>query len=142
MKLEFLTIQKVVVLLVLSAILRPTSGLAVANRVSLAGWWRFQLDREDGGVENHWFERTMAQRLYLPGALQNQGFGDEITVDTQWTGDVGADRWLQGRSTRSTVNMATSRCRSFSSPSGIMSGLPGTSATSTFPTPGTDNASC
>lgn len=96
MKLEFPTFQKAVVLLVLSAILEPVLGLAAANRISLAGSWRFQLDREAGGVENRWFERTLANHLQLPGALQNQGFGDEITVDTQWTGEVGTDRWLQG----------------------------------------------
>jgi hypothetical protein len=96
MKLKFLHLRHAIILLVLLAIFEPVLGLAAANRISLAGSWRFQLDREDGGVENRWFERPMAKRVELPGALQNQGFGDEITVDTQWTGDVGADRWLQG----------------------------------------------
>jgi hypothetical protein len=48
------------------------------------------------GVKERWFERTLDQRIHLPGALQNQGFGDEVGVDTKWTGDVGADRWLNG----------------------------------------------
>jgi len=73
----------------------PAAG-AQADRVSLAGQWRFQLDREDAGVKERWFERTLDQRIRLPGALQNQGFGDDITVDTKWTGDVGADAWRKG----------------------------------------------
>ena len=66
-----------------------------ADHISLAGQWRFQLDREDAGVKERWFERSLEQRIQLPGALQNQGFGDDITVDTKWTGEVGRDAWLK-----------------------------------------------
>jgi hypothetical protein len=59
----------------------------------LSGAWRFELDRADTGVAERWFERTLTQTIQLPGALQNQGFGDEVTAQTRWTGDVGADRW-------------------------------------------------
>ncbi len=69
------------------------AAAVLADRVSLAGQWRFQLDREDAGVRERWFERRLNQRIKLPGALQNQGFGDDITVDTKWTGDVGLDAW-------------------------------------------------
>jgi hypothetical protein len=61
--------------------------------LSLAGPWRFQLDRADAGAGQRWFERALPGQIHLPGALQNQGFGDDITVDTKWTGDVGSDRW-------------------------------------------------
>ena len=67
-----------------------------ADRLSLAGQWRFQLDREDAGVKERWFERSLDQRIALPGALQNQGFGDDITVDTKWTGEVGVEAWRNG----------------------------------------------
>ena len=70
------------------------------DALSLAGQWRFQLDRNDAGVKEQWFELRLAERIRLPGALQNEGFGDNIAVDTQWTGGVGyggdtnTDRWL------------------------------------------------
>jgi len=70
------------------------SGAAEADRLSLAGRWRFQMDREDAGVKERWFERSLEQRIELPGALQNQGFGDDISVDTKWTGETGLDIWL------------------------------------------------
>jgi beta-galactosidase len=69
---------------------------AETDRLPLAGEWRFQLDRGDAGVTERWFDRSLEQRLRLPGALQNQGFGDDITVDTKWTGDVGEDAWHKG----------------------------------------------
>lgn len=67
-----------------------------ADRVSLAGQWRFQLDPEDAGMKGRWFKRSLDQRIKLPGALQNQGFGDDVTVDTKWSGEVGMDAWLKG----------------------------------------------
>ena len=49
---------------------------------------------DDAGEKERWFERSLDQRIKLPGALQNEGFGDDITVDTQWTGVTGLDVWL------------------------------------------------
>lgn len=70
-------------------------AVAGTEPVSLAGTWRFALDRGDVGIAESWFGRALPGRIHLPGALQNQGFGDDITVDTKWTGDVGSDRWRQ-----------------------------------------------
>ena len=76
------------ILLLASAVTAPAG--------SLAGAWRFQLDPDDVGVVNHWYDQALARKIQLPGALQNQGFGEDIRIDTKWTGDVGADRWLKG----------------------------------------------
>ncbi len=80
-----------------------TNALAAQSEsISLAGNWRFQLDRSDTGVKERWFEWPLELRIKLPGALQNQGFGDEIALNTPWTGGVGyggdiaTDRWLNG----------------------------------------------
>ena len=69
---------------------------AQADRISLAGQWQFQLDRADAGIPGRWFERSLDQRIKLPGALQNQGFGDDITVDTKWNGEVNPEAWVKG----------------------------------------------
>ena len=81
--------------LVMSASLFSTALATAEEHISLAGQWRFQLDRVDAGAKERWFERSLDQRIRLPGALQNQGFGDDITVDTKWTGEVGLDAWLK-----------------------------------------------
>ena len=73
-------------------------GAALAHAesaVSLAGEWRFALDRQDTGVTEKWFDQNLNGRIQLPGALQNQGFGDEISTNTQWTGGFGIEKWQQ-----------------------------------------------
>lgn len=52
--------------------------------LSLDGLWRFALDRSDTGVQENWFERSLADRIRLPGILQAQGYGDEISTNTPW----------------------------------------------------------
>jgi hypothetical protein len=62
----------------------PTPARAGAQ--SLAGQWRFSLDRDDAGVKETWFSRdlTATTRISLPGILQTQGYGDDITAETQF----------------------------------------------------------
>ncbi|MFZ2405028.1 MAG: sugar-binding domain-containing protein, partial [Methylobacter sp.] len=66
-----------------------------AEPVSLAGKWRFALDRADTGVTEKWFNKDLDGDIKLPGALQNQGLGDDISTNTQWTGGSGVQQWLQ-----------------------------------------------
>lgn len=71
------------------------AGVCAAETISLEGEWRFELDRGDTGVWQRWFTRDLNERIQLPGALQHQGFGDDITVQTQWTGGSGVEQWMQ-----------------------------------------------
>lgn len=59
---------------------------------SLAGEWRFALDRADAGLSEHWFERDLSDHIQLPGILQAQGYGDEISPTTPWVATLG-DAW-------------------------------------------------
>jgi len=81
-------------------------------RLDLAGQWRFALDRAselrqpaDGirggpasslppgdGIAQQWFNRVLTNRILLPGILQAQGYGDDISVDTPWVLTLG-DAW-------------------------------------------------
>ena len=56
--------------------------------ISLAGHWRFALDRQDVGIREGWFGRKLAGQVRLPGDLTEQGIGDEVTVDTKWMGQI------------------------------------------------------
>ncbi|MBC8094288.1 MAG: hypothetical protein H7Y43_00620, partial [Akkermansiaceae bacterium] len=60
------------------------TGTRAAERVSIAGQWRFALDRVDDGISEEWFNKTLPDQIDLPGALQSQGFGDEISIHTPW----------------------------------------------------------
>jgi hypothetical protein len=68
------------------------SGVALAaaatNELDLQGEWRFALDREDQGISEQWFNRELEGRLQLPGSLTAQGFGDAVTINTRWMGDI------------------------------------------------------
>jgi hypothetical protein len=58
------------------------------DTLSLAGRWRFDLDCADAGVSGQWFEHALAQKIHLPGSLPEQGVGDEVGLDTPWTGGI------------------------------------------------------
>lgn len=72
----------------------PTpSTPARAGNQSLAGLWRFSLDRDDAGVKESWFSRELPEtsRISLPGILQTQGYGDDITAETQFVAALPRD---------------------------------------------------
>ncbi len=54
----------------------------------LSGVWRFALDPADEGLVASWESRELEGRIRLPGALQAQGYGDDVTVGTRWTGQI------------------------------------------------------
>jgi len=54
----------------------------------LQGTWSFQLDREDRGEADQWFGRDLSNVIVLPGVLTAQGFGDPVSMETKWTGNI------------------------------------------------------
>ncbi len=81
-------------LLLMSCSSTLPASMPVSNTAtqSLAGEWRFAIDRTDAGVSERWFTRDLADRIKLPGILQAQGYGDEIRTDTPWVVGLG-DAW-------------------------------------------------
>jgi hypothetical protein len=63
------------------------AGLSAQN-LPLDGIWRFQLDRDNSGIAQRWHERVLAGSARLPGNLSAQGIGDEVRVETKWTGSI------------------------------------------------------
>jgi len=61
--------------------------------LSLAGEWRVRLDPEDLGIQEEWYNQRFTDKLQLPGSLQAQGFGNDIDVQTKWTGQVVDNAW-------------------------------------------------
>ncbi|HSA02225.1 MAG TPA: glycoside hydrolase family 2 TIM barrel-domain containing protein [Candidatus Paceibacterota bacterium] len=76
------------------ALIMPLSIIVKADRISLAGSWRFELDRNNRGLEERWFERQLSGRFKLPGCLSAQGIGEPVSVDTQWTGGIVDRSWF------------------------------------------------
>ncbi len=64
------------------------------DRSSLAGEWTIRLDPEDRGQAGQWFTQPFDSTVRLPGSLQEQGYGDEVGIDTKWTGDLNDKSWF------------------------------------------------
>jgi len=58
--------------------------LFAAEALPLAGEWRFALDRADTGAKENWFAKKLPDKIQLPGILEAQGYGDEISTTTPW----------------------------------------------------------
>ena len=82
------------VLTATSLLASGASSDAQTNRSSLGGTWRFQLDRENAGLRDKWFERALAGKIELPGSLPAQGIGDDVSVSTKWIGDIIDRSWF------------------------------------------------
>ncbi|MFD2255479.1 discoidin domain-containing protein [Luteolibacter algae] len=63
----------------------------------LSGAWNIRLDDEKTprGTSERWFEKTdFTEKIILPDALQNAGFGSPVTLDTKWMGVSGHHLWF------------------------------------------------
>jgi hypothetical protein len=67
---------------------------AQSDHISLAGQWRFRLDRGNAGIQKKWFERSLPDKIRLPGSLPARGIGDDASVETKWTGDIVDKSWF------------------------------------------------
>lgn len=52
--------------------------------MDLSGLWRFRLDPRNLGIAAHWYDQILKDSLKLPGSLQAQGYGNDVTAETQW----------------------------------------------------------
>ncbi|MDD2953209.1 MAG: beta-galactosidase [Parabacteroides sp.] len=63
------------------------------TEISLAGEWRFALDPNDVGVNEQWQSKEFGEVLRLPGSLQEQGKGYDVSLETKWTGQIVDSAW-------------------------------------------------
>jgi hypothetical protein len=65
-----------------------------AGPMDLSGEWRFSMDRSNVGVNEKWFDKQLADKIKIPGILQDQGYGDPISLNTPWVAALPRDmRW-------------------------------------------------
>src|SRR5690349_10590940 len=63
-------------------------------RRDLSGYWNFELDRTDSGVDQKWFSRRLRYAIKLPGILQSQYQGDDINTETPWVATLYDHFWF------------------------------------------------
>jgi Glycosyl hydrolases family 2, sugar binding domain/Glycosyl hydrolases family 2 len=56
--------------------------------LSLAGEWKFRVDSLDRGIKEEWYNTLLNETIRLPGSMAENGRGDEVTINTDWTGDI------------------------------------------------------
>jgi Glycosyl hydrolases family 2, sugar binding domain/Glycosyl hydrolases family 2 len=83
-------IGRIVVLMFCAALSGCMSNDLMRPPVSLAGKWRFALDRDSKGIQEEWFKHRLKDEIALPGSLQEQGFGDFASAQTQWVSGIGS----------------------------------------------------
>ena len=60
----------------------------IRDELSLAGTWGFKIDSLDQGIEQQWFKKEFSETVTLPGSMAENGKGYEVTLKTEWTGDI------------------------------------------------------
>ena len=63
------------------------SGLA-QTVIDLKGTWQFQMDRNDVGEAEKWFNGKLDDTMTLPGSMPEMLKGDDVTEHTVWTGTL------------------------------------------------------
>ncbi|MDH3649412.1 MAG: beta-glucuronidase, partial [Saprospiraceae bacterium] len=58
------------------------------DEISLAGDWQFQMDPDDRGMTERWFENELSETITLPGSMNSNGKGFDVGLDTEWTGNI------------------------------------------------------
>ncbi len=66
---------------------------AFTEPCDLSGPWRFRLDPENRGLDTGWFNEALEGSVRLPGSLNENGIGNEVTPDTPWTGTITSRMW-------------------------------------------------
>ena len=56
--------------------------------IDLSGDWNFEIDRQDIGEKEKWFNQTLQDVIELPGSMPERLKGDDVTVRTRWTGSL------------------------------------------------------
>ena len=62
-------------------------------KIELAGAWQFQMDPENKGIAENWFNSELTDSVSLPGSMAENGKGYDITLETEWTGGIKNKDW-------------------------------------------------
>lgn len=63
-------------------------------QINLSGIWAFQIDSLDKGAADKWYNLKLKEQIKLPGSMTTNGKGNEITVNTPWTGEILDKSWF------------------------------------------------
>ncbi|MEQ9443733.1 MAG: glycoside hydrolase family 2 TIM barrel-domain containing protein [Cyclobacteriaceae bacterium] len=79
----------------LGALAWSCHSTAPGDTINLAGDWAFKVDSLDQGEADEWFTQSFEETVSLPGSMATNGKGDNITLQTQWTGGIRNPEWYK-----------------------------------------------
>ncbi|MBN1805478.1 MAG: discoidin domain-containing protein [Sedimentisphaerales bacterium] len=97
MKREFIKKSITVISCIIILLYTGCSTNKIANRakdknnqrvITLAGKWFFRLDPANVGEKENWHRNNLPDTIELPGSTIENGYGDDISLDTSWTGSI------------------------------------------------------
>lgn len=59
--------------------------------IDLSGEWQFQIDSLDQGENRKWYSTSLSETITLPGSMAENGKGDIVDLQTNWTGNMWND---------------------------------------------------
>ena len=71
------------------------SAVTVGYKIDLSGNWAFQIDSLDIGIKQKWYGSNLTNKITLPGSMTTNGLGNDITVNTPWTGSIEDSTWFR-----------------------------------------------
>jgi len=74
---------------------QPANKTSGKQKIDLSGNWSYQLDSLDKGIAQHWYNRKFANKVMFPGSLTTNHIGNDITVNTPWTGSIEDSTWFR-----------------------------------------------
>ncbi len=80
--------NKILALLSITLIISVSCSRSEPQKIDLSGEWKFAMDPEDKGISERWFEKTLEEDLMLPGSMNSNGKGDDVNLQTEWTGQI------------------------------------------------------
>ena len=63
-------------------------NIDIRESISLAGEWKFRIDSLDQGINYKWYSDLAGETVRLPGSMAENGKGNEVTLKTNWTGEI------------------------------------------------------
>ncbi|MDR2763547.1 MAG: beta-galactosidase, partial [Tannerella sp.] len=65
-----------------------------AHEIDLSGEWAFAVDPGDIGINEQWYSKSLEGKIRLPGSMQEQGYGEDVGINTKWTGSIVDRSWF------------------------------------------------
>ena len=76
------------ILTIVFLLVNCSAFFAQNTTLDLSGIWKFQIDRNDVGVQEKWFSKQLNDNITLPGSMNENRKGDDVTLHTQWTASI------------------------------------------------------